>query len=146
MKTSSRSTSITSALLLGALLTLGSVAPAAWASGDEASAPTTIPATVEGIWGAIDKETAALAGVIQTGKLEEVHHHAFAIRDLVRALPERSKALTPEQLQKVKANVKFVDALATRLDQSGDANDKAGSVANLGKLQGVLQSIRGYYK
>ena len=104
-------------LLLGALPAFGGAMP-----------------TVAGTWSAIDKETAALAEAIKTGKLAEVHHHAFAIRDLVRALPARSAA--------AKANARFVDVLATRLDEAGDANDKAATESSFQKLQGVLKDIR----
>jgi hypothetical protein len=104
-----------------------------------------IPATLDGIWQAIDQNTAELEKMIQGGSLEDVHHLAFAVRDLVAALPERSKALPAENLAKVTGSVKFVDTLADRLDASGDANDKVGTQANYEKLIKVLESIRANY-
>lgn len=106
---------------------------------------TPIPATSEAIWRSIDKETERLATVIQTGKLDEVHHHAFAIRDLVAALPTRSGNMPAEKLAQVKANTKFVATLATRLDTAGDAKDKAATEANFQKLKDVLKTIRANY-
>jgi hypothetical protein len=104
-----------------------------------------IPATVEGIWQAIDKNTGELEQMIQGGSLKNVHHLAFAVRDLVAALPERSKALPAEKLAKVTGSVKFVDTLADRLDASGDADDKAATQANYEKLIKVLEGIRANY-
>jgi hypothetical protein len=112
---------------------------------EKPDAATPIPATSEAIWQSIDKETELLATVIQTGKLDEVHHHAFAIRDLVAALPTRSGNMPAEKLAQVKANTKFVATLAARLDTAGDAKDKAATEANFQKLKDVLKTIRANY-
>lgn len=104
-----------------------------------------IPATSEAIWQSIDQETDQLAAIIQAGKLEEVHHHAFAIRDLVAALPARSASLAADKLAQVKANGKFVATLAERLDATGDAKDKAATESNFQKLKTVLKTIRANY-
>lgn len=104
-----------------------------------------IPATAEAVWQAIDQHVAQLAKVIQPGALGEVHHHAFAIRDLVAALPERSRSMSADKLAQVKANVIFVATLAERLDAAGDAKDKAGAELNFGKLKNVLTLMRKYY-
>jgi len=105
-----------------------------------------IPETAEGIWQAIDEHTVELGKVIQGGRLGEVHHLAFAIRDLVAALPEHSQNLPADTLAQVKGNVKFVATLAERLDTAGDANDKAGTQANFDKLKKVLDGIRVNYR
>jgi len=146
METVSKSKLITSALLLGAALTLGCFSQITQAAEPEESAQTVIPSTVAGIWSSIDKEQAVLAQVIQAGKMDVVHEHAFAIRDLVRALPEHYQELTTEQKQKLKEDVRFIDILATRLDQTGDAKDKAGTQSNFRKLEAVLKSIRNQYR
>lgn len=109
---------------------------------EKAVAPVQIPATSEAIWRSIDKETAILDTLIRTGKLEELHHHAFAIRDLVAALPSRSGALPAEKIAQIKASSKYVATLAERLDATGDAKDKVAAASNLLKLKGVLKTIR----
>ncbi len=112
----------------------------------EAEAPTQIPAGgADVIWQAIDQKNAELETAIQSGSLGEVHHMAFAIRDLAAALPERSSSLSADQQGKVQAGVKFVATLADRLDASGDANDKAGAQDSYGKLAGVLKDLRTNY-
>lgn len=112
---------------------------------EKTEAATTIPATSEAIWQSIDKKTEQLAAVIQAGKLDDVHHHAFAIRDLVAALSSRSGNMPTEKLTQVKANAKFVATLAARLDTAGDAKDKVATEANFQKLKDVLKTIRANY-
>jgi len=128
------------ALLLATILFAGAVViPLAQAAEE---APLQIPATTSAIWQAIDQHSAELAKLIQAGTLQEVHHHAFAIRDLSAALPTHAKELSPEQRKKIESQVKFVATLAQRLDASGDSNDRAGAESNFGKLQVVLSTLR----
>ena len=70
----------------------------------------TIPNTVAGIWHDVKAHEDELGTLIAGKNLENVHEVAFAIRDLVNALP-----------------AKFVADLAHRLDKSGDAKDQAGT-------------------
>lgn len=141
------------------LLILGSLIGTSAASANEggshehavvaASAPATkaspmrkVPATAAGIWQLVDQETAELDKVIQSGRLDQVHLHAFAIRNLVTNLPVHAQARTPAQLVRINTQVKFVTTLAERLDATGDAKDKAGTQANLAKLKQVLANLR----
>ena len=101
-----------------------------------------IPTTSKGIWEEIDKQEAELNNVIQTGKLKEVHHHVFAIRDLVTALAKHSENIPADKLAQIKTSQKFVPVLAKRIDTSADANDQKGTVVNYKKLQNILNSIR----
>ncbi|MBI3344024.1 MAG: transporter [Gammaproteobacteria bacterium] len=132
-------------VLLGAMLAGSTLFNPSAQAVEKTEAKVEIPTTAEAIWQSIDKRTEELARVIETGKLDEVHHHAFAIRDLVAALPARSGALPADKLAKVKTNSQFVATLAERLDASGDAKDKAGTESNFQKLQKVLKSIRENY-
>ena len=131
-------------ILMGALLGSPIIQPPALAA-EKAEALVAIPATAPAIWHAIDQQTAALGQAIQTGAFGEVHHRAYAIRDLVAVLPARSGALAPDKLAQVKANVPFVATLAQRLDATGDARDRPGTESNFRKLQQVLTAIRANY-
>ena len=133
-------TVVLGAILAGSLMFNSLANPA-----EKTETQVQIPATSEAIWQSIDKETEQLGRIIQAGKLEEVHHLAFAIRDLVAALPARSASLPADKLTQVKANSKFVATLAERLDATGDAKDKAGTESNFQKLKGVLKTIRANY-
>ncbi len=97
------------------------------------------------IWTAIDSKVAELEKIIRAGELEKVHHEAFAIRDMTAALPAKSSELSPENLKKINANVKYVATLAERLDASGDAKDRDGVKAQYEKLIQVLKQMRGAY-
>lgn len=132
------------ALALGTVLAGGLQFNTFVYAAEKAVAQVQIPAGSEAIWRSIDKEIAILDASIQTGKLEELHHHAFAIRDLVVALPSRSGTLPAKKIAQIKAYGKFVATLAERLDAAGDANDKSAAVSNLAKLKGVLMTIRAH--
>lgn len=105
------------------------------------AAPMAIPATADAIWVEIDKHAGELKATIASGDLKEVHHHAFAIRDLVAALPSHSPQASTEDKAKLDSDIKFVSTLADRLDQSGDAGDKAGAQASFDQLSTVLTGI-----
>lgn len=124
-------------LLAGTAFTLPAQA------GEETSVQ--MPATRAALWQAIDQQTADLTKAIQTGVFAEVHHHAFAIRDLVAALPARPGALPAGRLAQVKINAGYVATLAQRLDATGDAKDKVGTESNFRKLQQILSAIRADY-
>ena len=119
-------------------------APTAAPAAEAEAAPTAIPETADAIWQAIDQHSAELKTTIASGTLGEVHHHAFAIRDLVAALPSHSPTLSTEDQVKLEGEVKFVTTLADRLDQTGDANDKVGTQENYDKLVTVLNGITRY--
>lgn len=134
-------TAIFGAMLAGSLI-FNPLAQAA----EKAGAQVQIPASSAGIWQAIDEEVEQLDVLIRSGKFEEVHHHAYAIRDLAAALPARSASLPADKLAQVKANNKFVATLAGRLDATGDAKDKAGTGSNFEKLKSVLKALRANYR
>ena len=136
---------IASRTLVFAAMLAGTVLFNASAYAAEEAAPVKIPDTVAAIWQSVDQATEGIAKEIQTGKLGELHRHAFAIRDLVAALPARSASLPPDKLAKVKSDVKFVATLAQRLDAAGDANNKAAVESNFEKLKDVIKSIKGNY-
>ena len=131
-------------LVLAAMLAAGVMfnAPAYAAEKDT---PVKIPDTVAAIWQSVDRETEGMAKQIQSGKLDALHQHAFAIRDLVGALPALSASMAADKLAKIKSDAKFVATLAQRLDTAGDANNKAAAESNFEKLRDVLKSIRANY-
>lgn len=97
------------------------------------------------VWRAIDAKSNDLQRSINNGALDQVHHAAFAIRDLIASLVARSSALPPDKRAQVRNGAKYVATLAARLDASGDAKDLAGTKANYAKLLVLLKSIRSNY-
>lgn len=115
------------------------LSPALYAHGDEKTQkPTTIPA----IWQAVDKELSDINDAITNNQLGEIHHHAFAINELMNSLLPLSQSLSQVQLTTVKKQMGYIDELAKRLDKTGDANDKEGSLANFAKMQKIIAQIR----
>ena len=115
------------------------------ASAEEEESKVKIPDTVIAILQAVKTQEDELNQMITAGKLDHVHEAAFAIRDLVNALLEKSVDLPADKVSKVKTNAKFVAALADRLDKSGGANDKDATATNFRKLQSVVEQIVAQY-
>jgi Skp family chaperone for outer membrane proteins len=105
---------------------------------EEKGAKAKIPDTVEGIFKEIHEHHAHLAETVKSKKLADVHHLAFAIRDLANALPAKAAADKKTQVQ---GTVKNIAKLAEDLDASGDANDQAKTEANLKKLDGLIKVL-----
>ena len=97
-----------------------------------------MPETAEGIMTEIHKHHGELADVVKSKKLADVHHHAFAIRDLANGLPAKVAA---DKKARVEGSVKNIAKLAEDLDKTGDDNNQAGTEANLKKLDGVLMAL-----
>jgi hypothetical protein len=144
MTTSATKTTGWKPLFLGLALAAGLMANVT-AHAAEKDAPTAIPASSAAIWQAVDTEMDAMSKMIQAGTIADLHHHAFAVRDLVAALPAHSDSLPADKLESVRSSSKFVATLTDRLDAAGDGNDKTAAASNLTKLQTVLKSIRENY-
>ncbi|PHS28259.1 MAG: hypothetical protein COA84_01785 [Robiginitomaculum sp.] len=134
---------ITAAVLISATPVLAT--GIALASEAKTEAKTAIPATSEGIWQAIDGHVLDMQAMITTGKMEDIHLHAYAVGDLVRELPGHSLALSDTERAKVAGQGKFIDTLAERLDEAGDGANKNAAASSLGKLEKVLKMIRANY-
>ncbi|MEO8427332.1 MAG: transporter [Verrucomicrobiota bacterium] len=102
-----------------------------------------IPETVDGILKEIHKHHDELAATVKAKKLADVHHHAFAIRDLAKALPAKAH---PDHKKMVENAVKKVSQLAEDLDKSGDAGDQAKTEANLKKMDAALKTLEEHAK
>jgi hypothetical protein len=105
-------------------------------------AKTAVPGTAEGILKAIHMKHGELAKTVADKKLKDVHHLAFAIRDLANALPAKAAA---DKKKQVEGTVKNIAKLAADLDDSGDANDQAKTEANLKKLDGLLKVLESQF-
>ncbi len=132
-------------VMLGMSLTVVRAASAA-AEPEHKEGEVKIPATVGGIWAEVKEHEVQLGKMIAGGKFDKVHEVAFKIRDLVNALPEKSKDLPADKLAKVKADAKYVADIAKRLDESGDAGDKVATEDNFKKLQRLLKTTKSLYE
>ena len=104
----------------------------------EAHEKIKIPDTLDGIWKEMHHHHQELKDTIKAMKLATVHEHAFAVRDLAKALPAKVPAAHKKHVENL---VKKVSQLAEDLDKSGDAGEQAKTEANLKKLDAVLKDM-----
>jgi len=102
-----------------------------------------MPDTVESLLAAIQKHDTELKETIASKKLEDVHHHAFAIRDLAKKLAAKAPA---DKKVRVDGAVANISKLADALDASGDANDQAKTESNLKQFDAVLAQLEAQFK
>lgn len=96
-------------------------------------------------WADVQAQVTELDQLVKEKRLDEVHPVAFEIRDLVRTLPDKSRALGPAGLRKLATQVRIVDRLAEQLDRYGDAGNQAGTVRQQQALLKALGTIRSLY-
>lgn len=104
---------------------------------------TRIPATVEEIWKKIHEQQKKLADVVARKDLGEAHDHAFAIRDLVKALPEKIAA---EHKATAEASSKEITQLAADIDKSGAAGAQKATEENVKKMTAAIAALEAKLK
>ena len=117
--------------------------PVPAAGGEGHSHFTKIPATVEGIWKEIHSQEVKLAKVVAVKDLGEAHDHAFAIRDLVKALPEK---VATDLKTKAEEGVKEITPLAAAIDKSGAAGAQKATEENVKKLGAAVKALEAKLK
>ena len=129
--------------LLVAVSPLGLALPhAAYSQDQNEKGKVAIPDTVPAIWTEINKHQGELTATIQAKKLADVHHHAYAIRDLVAALPAKAPA---DKKARVEGAAKNMAALAEKLDAAGDNNKQADAEAGLKQLDALLKQLKSQF-
>ena len=118
-------------------------APAVGEAEHGESAETVTPAgTIGEIWTQIAAEQGKMTAAIQNGQLKDVHHLAFAIRDLVVALADKAKAASPASAAHLDGLVAQVKTSASTLDELGDAGNLSGTQTEYAKLEAILGAIK----
>lgn len=112
-------------------------APAAESGGH--SHFTKIPAAVPEIWKKIHQQQAELIKTVAAKDLGEAHDHAFAIRDLVKALPAK---LPAESKAAAEAGAQEIRKLAADIDKSGAAGAQKATEANVKKLGDAIVALQ----
>ena len=97
------------------------------------------------LWKNVQAKAVALDQTISARKMKAVHEAAFAVRDQVKLLPAKSKALSPANQAKLAKGVKTVASLAAQLDEAGDSGKQAEAEALNKKMHTVLDAIAGLY-
>ena len=139
-----KNTMLLAACLLGCLATATPILaqekkPAPATEGGGHSHFTKIPATVPEIWKKIHQQQAELIKTVAKKDLGEAHDHAFAIRDLVKALPAKVAA---EHKPNAEVGVKEIRKLAADIDKSGAAGAQKATEANVKKLGDAILALQ----
>lgn len=101
--------------------------------------------TLGGIWHNIVEKQKKLGDIIKDKKLDKVHEVAFAIRDLAKLLPDKSKDLSADNQKKLKSWVNGIADSAKKLDMYGDNGDQANTEKEAKRLDTLLKSIEKLY-
>lgn len=104
-----------------------------------------IPKTLPAVWSAVTEHQKELHEVLAAKKLEDVHHHAFAVRDLVAALSTKASGLSAEKKTALNKSISRVASLAKLLDEAGDAGDSAKVATLVVKLDAELKAIEALF-
>ena len=104
---------------------------------------TKIPATVEGIWKEIHKQQGKLTDTVAKKDLGEAHDHAFAIRDLVKALPGKVAA---DNKTKAEEGAKEIAKFAADIDKSGAAGAQKATEENVKKMGAAIKALEAKLK
>ncbi len=99
---------------------------------------TKIPATLPDIWIAIHKQEVELAATVEQKDLGEAHDHAFAIRDLVKALPGKVDA---DNKAKAEQAAKEIAKIAADIDKTAAAKAQKATEANVKKLKTAVAAL-----
>lgn len=127
-----------------ALTTTSAFAQAAKEKGGETHSHfIKIPATVAGIWQEIHKQQARLVTTVAKKDLGEAHDHAFAIRDLVKALPAK---VAPEHQAAAEAGSKEITKLAAAIDKSGAARAQKTTEAGVKQMGEAVLALEAKLK
>ena len=100
---------------------------------------TKIPATVEEIWKEIHKQQGKLVSVVAKKDLGEAHDHAFAIRDLVKALPAKVPAA---HKTKAEEGAKEITKIAADIDKASAAKAQKATEANVKKMDAAIAVLQ----
>jgi hypothetical protein len=132
---------------LTALLTLTTVLACGQAAKEKSrethSHFTKIPAAVADIWKEIHKQQARLVSTVAKKDLGEAHDHAFAIRDLVKALPGK---IAPENKTAAEAAAKEITKLAAEIDRSGAARAQKATEAGVKQMGEAVLALEAKLK
>ncbi len=129
------------------------IAPAALAQHDHGAghdghagmAGSAEPAQFVSAWTELKSVRDAIAKLIETGKLAEVHNQAERLAPLGEALKAGTKDLSGEKRVRLEATLRQLAELGKSLDKAGDAGDSAATSRELKRLDGVIALIQAQY-
>ena len=104
-----------------------------------------VPETAGQIWHEIDEKLELLDATITNRQLAKVHSIAFAIRDLAKVLPDKSKDLSEAKQKLLIGYVKRIADHAKNLDTYGDAGNQSKTEEEFNQLKKRIEYMRKLY-
>lgn len=92
-------------------------------------------------WTALESVRDSIGGLIEAGKLADVHGEAAKLEPLSRALLDGARALPEAKRARVESVLRQLPGLGSALDKAGDAGDAAATRRELGRLRGAIALI-----
>lgn len=100
-----------------------------------------IPDSAAALMAEVDEHLNQLDNVVASGKLDQVHELAFAVRDMLAALPERLHEPPQDVSITLNSSLGKIRQQAELLDKYGDAGNAAQTKAVLGKFKAAVDGI-----
>lgn len=106
---------------------------------------TAEPAHGTSAWAELKETRDAIAQLIESGKLAEIHGQAARLAPLGQALSDGAKSLPEDKRTRVEATLRQLPELGKTLDKVGDAGDVAATRRELKRLDGVIALLQAQY-
>lgn len=103
------------------------------------------PASGGFAWAELKETRDSIAGLVESGKLAEIHNQAERLAPLGEALRDAAKALPEEKRSRIEATLRQLPALGKTLDKAGDAGDVEATRRELERLDGVIALLQAQY-
>lgn len=96
-------------------------------------------------WAELKSARDAIARLIESGKLAEVHDQAERLAPLSGALAAGAKSLPDDKRTRIEATLRQVSELGKTLDKAGDSGDVEATRRELKRLDGAITMIQAQY-
>ena len=93
----------------------------------------------------LHQDEAALAQIVEQGRLKEVHDQALKFEDVLKQATAQASSLTPEQQQQLNEHVSSANRLADELHDAADAGDLTKTKAKFQEFQTHLRAVEGVF-
>jgi uncharacterized cupredoxin-like copper-binding protein len=103
------------------------------------------PASGSSAWAELKSVRDAIAQLMESGKLAEVHNQAERLAPLGDALRDGAKGLPDDKRARVEAALRQLPELGKTLDKAGDAGDVEATRRELKRLDGVIALLQAQY-
>ena len=93
-------------------------------------------------WAELKETRDAIAKLIESGKLAEVHNQAERLAPLGEALKAGAKSVPDDKRIRIEATLRQLGELGKTLDKAGDSGDVAATSRELKRFDGVISLIQ----